>query len=134
MHQIIAQVNALSFNQSNAGRGSFGGCNRCGCGWDCSSQRIRGQAPTLYKAGQFGAHGGFSPGLPQGVVPHGGNPMAGNLPDLLLWAPPVQYHQCMQGGMVIHPSWPIKHHWHHLIPMLSNVLQIGMSVICVDLM
>ena len=63
MHQIIAQVNAQSFNQSNAGCGRVasnnfegnGGCSR-GCGrCPCGPRNI---APN---EGQLGTGGGFTP-------------------------------------------------------------------------
>jgi hypothetical protein len=89
MHQIIVQVIVLSFYQSNAGCGCVGRYGGCSHGRERSNWRNRGQAPALYKGGQFGTHGGFSPGLPQGVGPHGGMPYAGNPPNLLLQSPPA---------------------------------------------
>jgi hypothetical protein len=58
MHQIIAQVNALSFNQSNAGQGRLGSFNSSSCGWS-HSRHQQGGAQTAVNGGQFG--GGFVP-------------------------------------------------------------------------
>jgi hypothetical protein len=88
MHHIIVQVNMLSFNQSNAGSGLFGGYGRRRCGRNHSSWRNSGQVPTLYKAGQFGTHSRFSPGLPQEVVPHGGMPHGRPTPRFVPPGPP----------------------------------------------
>jgi hypothetical protein len=74
MHQIIAQINALSFNQSNAGQGRLGvfdsGHRGCGCG-----RRKQGGAHTAFDGGQFGggfapATGGFAPGPTAAAVPY----------------------------------------------------------------
>jgi hypothetical protein len=69
MHQIIAQVNTLSFNQSNAGRGRFGGFDSGGRRRE-RGRRKQGGAPTAFDGGQFGgdfapATGALPPALPQ---------------------------------------------------------------------
>ncbi len=84
MHQIIAQVNALSFNQSNVGRGRVAdnnfkgnGGRGCGCkGCPCGAQN------NTSNGGQFDTSGGFAlaTGLftpnppPGGVMPYEGPP------------------------------------------------------------
>jgi hypothetical protein len=65
MHQILAQVNVLSFNQSNAN----GGCG------DNRGQRTQGVAPQVFGGGQFDVHGGFAPAT-SGFAPG---------PSLWLW-------------------------------------------------
>jgi hypothetical protein len=75
MHQIIAQVNALSFNQSSAGQGGLGS-------FDSSGRRCRrsrrkwGGAQTVFNGSQFGggfdlATSGYAPGSTTTVVPYG---------------------------------------------------------------
>jgi hypothetical protein len=86
MHQIIAQVNALSFNQSNAGRGCFAGNSFDGNGGRGHYQglRLHRARHNDFSGGQFGnssrfglAPGVFAPGPPPGGVmpydsmPHG---------------------------------------------------------------
>ncbi len=58
MHQIIAQVNALSFNQSNAGCKRLASFNS-GSRGQGRSRRQQGGAQTAVDGGQFG--GGFVP-------------------------------------------------------------------------
>jgi hypothetical protein len=58
MHQTITQVNALSFNQSDAGRGRLASFNSSGHRQG-HSQRQHGGAQMAGKGGQFG--GGFVP-------------------------------------------------------------------------
>jgi hypothetical protein len=75
MHQIIAQVNALSFNRSNAGRGKLGSFD--------SGRRRRGHsrhkqdgAQMTFNGSQFGsgfvpATSVYAPGPTTAVVPYG---------------------------------------------------------------
>jgi hypothetical protein len=95
MHQIIAQVNTLSFNQSNAGseRLASNGNGRHGRshGW-----HMQGVAPTVFKGGQFGAlgsfapaTGSFAPGTPPRVMPYGGMPQGRGPPQFFADGPPV---------------------------------------------
>jgi hypothetical protein len=75
MHQIIAQVNVLSFNQSNAGQGRLWGFDSGGHG--CGHGRCKqGGTPMAFDGGQFGggfapATGGFAPGSTPVVVSYG---------------------------------------------------------------
>jgi hypothetical protein len=74
-HQIIAQFNALSFNQSNAGWGRLGSFNSSGRGRG-GSRRKQGGAQTAVDGSQFGggfapATSGFAPGPTAAVVPYG---------------------------------------------------------------
>ncbi len=73
LHQIIAQLNAVTFNASNAGWGQFGGRGHgCGCGYGF------GCGLTMYVPGWFPTpHGG---GIPPAPPPHGGGlpPGGGN--------------------------------------------------------
>jgi hypothetical protein len=84
MHQIIAQVNALSFNQSDARCGSVAGNNFEGNG-GCSHGRRQhplGPRNIASNGGQFGTGGGFTPATeffapnppPGGVRPYEGLP------------------------------------------------------------
>ncbi len=58
MHQITAQVNALNFNQSNAGHGRLASLNKGGRGQGkCRHQQVGTQMAV--DGGQFG--GGFVP-------------------------------------------------------------------------
>jgi hypothetical protein len=76
MHQIIAQVNALSFNQSNSGWGRLGSFDSGGRG--CGGSRCKqGGAQMAFDGGQF--EGGFvlatssyAPGPTAVVVPYQG--------------------------------------------------------------
>jgi hypothetical protein len=83
-HQIIAQVNALSFNQSDAGCGrvasnNFKGNGGRGCG---RGQHPDGPQNIASKGGQFGTSSGFTPATeffapnspPGGVRPYDGLP------------------------------------------------------------
>jgi hypothetical protein len=58
MHQIIAQNNVLSFNQSNAGKEKLEGYES-GSGRHLHSRRKQGSTQTAFNSGQFG--GGFAP-------------------------------------------------------------------------
>jgi hypothetical protein len=80
MHQIIAQVNALSFNQSNARHEQLAVKGNGGHGHD-QGQRTQGVAPMVIDGGQFDALGSFAPatgvfapGPPPGIMPYGGMP------------------------------------------------------------
>jgi hypothetical protein len=84
MHQIIAQVNALSFNQSDAGRGCFAGNNfeRNGGRRHSQGQRPHRGRNNAFNGGKFGISSGFCPvtGVfapsppPGGVMPYLGTP------------------------------------------------------------
>ena len=75
MQQIIAQMNALRFYQSNAGQGRLGGYESGG------RRRVRGRrkqdgAHMVFNGSQFGggfapATSGFAPGPTAAVVPYG---------------------------------------------------------------
>ena len=62
MHQIIAQVNVLSFNQSDAGRGRIAGTNFKGNGGHgCGhGHHPRGPQNNASNGGQFGTSGSFA--------------------------------------------------------------------------
>jgi hypothetical protein len=75
MHQIIAQVNVLSFYQSNAGWGRLGGFDR-GSRGRRHVRHKQGGTHTAFNGGQFRggfapATGGFAPGPTAAVVPYG---------------------------------------------------------------
>jgi hypothetical protein len=77
MHQIIAQVNALSFNQSNAGCGrvasnNFEGNGGCNHGHE---QRPCGPQNITSNGGQFGTGSDFTPAT-KFVAP---NPPSGHM-------------------------------------------------------
>jgi hypothetical protein len=82
MHQIIAQVNALSFNQSNAGHGRIAGNNFKGNGGPGNGheQRPHRSQNIASNRGQFGTGGSFTPATeffapnppPGGVRPYEG--------------------------------------------------------------
>jgi hypothetical protein len=82
MHQIIAQVNALSFDQSNTGRGHIAGTNFEGNGGGGQGRRQHpcGAQNNASNGGQFGTSGGFSLATgffapnppPGGVMPYEG--------------------------------------------------------------
>jgi hypothetical protein len=63
MHQIIAQVNALSLNQSNVGRGRVAGTNFEGSvGHECGHRQCPCRPQNvLSNGGQFGNSGSFAP-------------------------------------------------------------------------
>ncbi len=101
MHQIIAQVNALSFTQSDAGCGRFAGNNFEGNG---GHKRSRGQRPrrarnNAINRGQFGASSGFAPATgvfapsppPGGVMPCEDTPQ-GQRPTGFWVPPPPPWH------------------------------------------
>jgi hypothetical protein len=75
MHQIIAQVNMLSFNQSNAGQGKLGVFESGGCE-HVHNRGKQGGTQMAFNSGQFGggfapATSGFASGPTAAIVPYG---------------------------------------------------------------
>jgi hypothetical protein len=114
MHQIIAQVDALSFNQSDVG-------GSCGCthGQGRITQQGRGCGPPMYTEGQYNVAGGFPAGLLQGGDPpdtlHHGL-MADSLTGAQHLIAP--WHQCMQVALVLPTQQTSKYSRLHLISIL----------------
>jgi hypothetical protein len=76
LHQIIEQLNAVTFNASKAGLG----CVYYGCGCSRGCARRPGCGPPMFAMG----------GLPQGggIPPNGGFPPKSHLPGFFLTGPP----------------------------------------------
>jgi hypothetical protein len=95
MHQIITQVNGLSFNQSNAGQGSPMVNGNGGRRHNCK-RRTQGVAPPVFDEGQFDVHSNL-PQLPadlpqalhRGLSPMEACPKADKPPDSLCLDPPA---------------------------------------------
>jgi hypothetical protein len=145
MHQIIAQVNTLSFNQSNVEHGRLAGNGNGGHernhGW-----RTQGVIPTVFDVGQFDAHGsfapatvGFAPDPPPGIMPYGDMPQGRCTPGFFAPAPPAGIPQEGQ-TQYLHPRAVIAILTQQQIPRQphfrteSKSLLIGMRIICVVLM